>query len=82
LGIAEFKRACGAPSKTARKVLKVRYRPCGAGNPARSRLSGGQSLLRPRLAAPQLGFIIIGDPQGHEDSFLSCAAVAYRREAN
>jgi hypothetical protein len=33
------------------------------------------------LAAPQLGFIIIGDPQGHEDSFLSCAAVAYRREA-
>jgi hypothetical protein len=25
-------------------------------------------------------FIIIGDPQGHEDSFLS-AAVAYRREA-
>jgi len=26
-------------------------------------------------------FIIIGGPQGHEDSLSSCAAVAYRREA-
>jgi hypothetical protein len=65
LGIGEFERACAAPLKTTRKILN--YRPCGAGNPARSRLSGGQSRLksrlRPRLAAPQLGFHHHGDPQ-------------------
>ena len=35
----------------------------------------GQSFPPPALAASQLGFIIFGDPQGHDDRFPACGGL-------